>query len=127
VRLPRRLGDRFPGELSGGERPRVAIARALAATPDLRICDEVTSALDVSVQAAVLELLQELQAELRLSMLFITHNLGVVACVADSVLVMDRGALCETGPVGDVLATPANDYTRRLLGAAPSLPDGALS
>jgi peptide/nickel transport system ATP-binding protein len=127
VRLPRRLGDRFPVELSGGERQRVAIARALAAKPDLLICDEVTSALDVSVQAAVLELLQELQAELRLSMLFITHNLGVVACVADSVLVMDRGALCETGPVGEVLATPANDYTRRLLGAAPSLPDGALN
>jgi peptide/nickel transport system ATP-binding protein len=125
VRLPRRLGDRFPVELSGGERQRVAIARALAAKPDLLVCDEVTSALDVSVQAAVLELLQELQTELRLSILFITHNLGVVACVADSVLVMDRGALCETGLVGDVLAAPRNDYTRRLLIAAPSLPDGA--
>jgi peptide/nickel transport system ATP-binding protein len=127
VRLPRRLGERFPVELSGGERQRVAVARALAAKPDLLICDEVTSALDVSVQAAVLELLQELQRDLRLSMLFITHNLGVVACVADTVLVMDRGSLCETGPVGDVLATPRNDYTRRLLSAAPSLPDGALS
>jgi peptide/nickel transport system ATP-binding protein len=127
VRLPRRLGNRFPVELSGGERQRVAVARALAAKPDLLICDEVTSALDVSVQAAVLELLQELQKELHLSMLFITHNLGVVACVADSVLVMDGGSLCETGLVGDVLATPANDYTRRLLSAAPSLPDGALS
>jgi peptide/nickel transport system ATP-binding protein len=127
VRLPRRLGDRFPVELSGGERQRVAVARALAAKPDLLICDEVTSALDVSVQAAVLELLQELQRELRLSMLFITHNLGVVACVADSVLVMDRGSLCEAGPVGDVLETPTNEYTRRLLAAAPCLPDGALS
>jgi peptide/nickel transport system ATP-binding protein len=126
VRLPRRVGDRFPVELSGGERQRVAIARALAAKPDLLICDEVTSALDVSVQAAVLELLGELQRDLRLSMLFITHNLGVVACVADTVLVMDRGVLCESGPVDRVLSSPADDYTRRLLDAAPSLPDGAV-
>jgi peptide/nickel transport system ATP-binding protein len=126
VRLPARLAERFPGELSGGERQRVAIARALAAKPDLLVCDEVTSALDVSVQAAVLELLQELRAELHLSMLFITHNLGVVACVADSVLVMDNGSVCETGPVEGVLNAPANDYTRRLLKAAPSLSDERL-
>jgi peptide/nickel transport system ATP-binding protein len=124
VKLPTRLGDRFPAELSGGERQRVAIARALAARPDLLICDEVTSALDVSVQAAVLELLKELQRELQLSMLFITHNLGVVACVADSVLVMDQGSLCETGPVSEVLASPSHEYTRRLLAAAPSLETG---
>ena len=121
VRLPKRVAERFPVELSGGERQRVAIARALAAEPDLLICDEVTSALDVSVQAAVLELLQELQRELGLSMLFITHNLGVVACVADSVLVMDKGELCETGPVAQVLEHPAHEYTRRLLAAAPTL------
>jgi peptide/nickel transport system ATP-binding protein len=123
VRLPARLAERFPGELSGGERQRVAIARALATKPDLLICDEVTSALDVSVQAAVLELLQELRGDLNLSMLFITHNLGVVACVADSVLVMDKGSVCETGPVDGVLHAPTNDYTRRLLQAAPSLSD----
>ncbi len=123
VRLPKRLGARFPIELSGGERQRVAIARALAAKPDLLICDEVTSALDVSVQAAVLELLQELQAELGLSMLFITHNLGVVACVGDSVLVMDKGLLCETGDVTQVLETPVHEYTKRLLSAAPTMPD----
>jgi peptide/nickel transport system ATP-binding protein len=123
VRLPKRVAARFPAELSGGERQRVAIARALAPQPDLLICDEVTSALDVSVQAAVLELLQELQRELSLSMLFITHNLGVVACVADAVLVMDRGVLCETGPVRTVLEAPAADYTRRLLEAAPTMPD----
>jgi peptide/nickel transport system ATP-binding protein len=123
VRLPKRLGTRFPIELSGGERQRVAIARALAAKPDLLICDEVTSALDVSVQAAVLELLQELQAELGLSMLFITHNLGVVACVGDSVLVMDKGLLCETGDVTQVLETPVHEYTKRLLSAAPTMPD----
>ena len=125
VRLPRRLAVRFPSELSGGERQRVAIARALAAQPDLLICDEVTSALDVSVQAAVLELLQELQRELALSMLFITHNLGVVACVADSALVMDHGSLCEIGSVSQVLRSPAHDYTRRLLDAAPTLLDAA--
>ena len=123
VRLPRGVTDRFPAELSGGERQRVAIARALAAQPDLRVCDEVTSALDVSVQAAVLELLSDLQRELRLGMLFITHNLGVVACVADSVLVIDRGSLCENGPVERVLTAPEHEYTRRLLDAAPTLPD----
>ena len=126
VRLPARVADRYPVELSGGERQRVAIARALAAKPDLLVCDEVTSALDVSVQAAVLELLAELQRDLHLSMLFITHNLGVVACVSDSVLVMDRGSLCESGAVQDVLSTPSDDYTRRLLGAAPCLPDRAV-
>jgi len=127
VRLPKRLGDRFPSELSGGERQRVAIARALAAEPDLLICDEVTSALDVSVQAAVLELLQELKRELRLSMLFITHNLGVVACIADSVLVMERGSLCETGSVAQVLSAPSHEYTRRLLSATPRLPEAAVA
>jgi peptide/nickel transport system ATP-binding protein len=127
VRLPKRLAERFPAELSGGERQRVAIARALGAEPDLLICDEVTSALDVSVQAAVLELLQELRSELRLSMLFITHNLGVVACLADSVLVINQGSLCEKGSVDGVLSAPTHDYTRRLLEAAPCLPESAVT
>jgi peptide/nickel transport system ATP-binding protein len=126
VRLPKRLAQRFPVELSGGERQRVAIARALAARPDLLICDEVTSALDVSVQAAVLELLQELRRDLHLSMLFITHNLGVVACIADSVLVMDHGVICEAGAVDTVLTAPGHEYTRRLLDAAPCLPEDAV-
>jgi peptide/nickel transport system ATP-binding protein len=128
VRLPSRLAQRFPGELSGGERQRVAIARALAAKPDLVICDEVTSALDVSVQAAVLELLAELRVELGLALLLITHDLGVVASVADRVLVLDCGLVCEQGPVAPLLSHPEHEYTRRLVASAPSLrrvPTGA--
>ena len=123
VRLPARLAQRFPGELSGGERQRVAIARALAANPDLLVCDEITSALDVSVQAAVLELLAELRTDLRLSLLFITHDLGVVATIADRVLVLDGGVVCEQGSVDDVIERPQNEYTRRLVASAPRLPE----
>jgi peptide/nickel transport system ATP-binding protein len=121
VRLPARMARRFPGELSGGERQRVAVARALAARPDLLVCDEVTSALDVSVQAATLDLLAELRRDLGLAMLFITHDLGVVAAVADRVLVLDRGIVCEHGRTNEILATPEADYTRRLVDAAPTL------
>jgi peptide/nickel transport system ATP-binding protein len=123
VRLPLQLAHRFPPELSGGERQRAAIARALAARPDLLVCDEITSALDVSVQAAVLELLADLRAELNLSLMLITHDLGVVASVADRVVVLDRARICETGDVADVLGRPAHPYTRRLIESAPSVPD----
>ena len=122
VRLPRRIADRFPGELSGGERQRVAIARALATRPDLIVCDEVTSALDVSVQAAVLELLGELRAELGLALLFISHDLGVVASVADRVLVLESGLVREEGAMTAVLGNPTHEYTMRLMAAAPRLP-----
>ena len=122
VRLPARLGQRYPGSLSGGERQRVAIARALAAHPDLLVCDEITSALDVSVQAAALDLLHDLQTELGLALLFITHDLGLVAAVADDVLVLERGTQVETGDTVSVLDAPQAPYTRRLIGAAPTLP-----
>ena len=123
VRLPGRLASRFPAELSGGERQRVAIARALAVQPDLLVCDEITSALDVSVQAAVLELLAGLREKLGLALLFISHDLGVVASVADRLLILDAGVVCEQGPVADILSRPQHPYTQRLIAAAPRLPD----
>jgi len=121
VRMPADLAAVFPGELSGGERQRVAIARALAAGPDLLVCDEITSALDVSVQAAVIELLDELRASLSLSLLFITHNLGVVASIADYVLILDQGRVCEQGAVDRVFSDPQSPRTAELLAAAPVL------
>jgi putative ABC transport system ATP-binding protein len=121
VGLAGRAGAR-PTQLSGGERQRVAIARALAAAPAVLVCDEVTSALDVSVQAAVLDLLDDLRRRLGLAILFITHDLGVVAAIADDVIVLERGEVRERGPVDRVLVHPADDYTRTLIEAAPRLP-----
>lgn len=121
VRLSTRCLEKYPSELSGGEKQRVGIARALAAQPDVMICDEITSALDVSVQAAVLELLRDLQATLGLALMFITHDLGVVASIADRVTVLDQGHICEVGPVAQVLATPKHPYTEKLLSSAVTL------
>ena len=121
VRLPSRLATRYPEELSGGERQRVAIARALAARPTVLVCDEITSALDVSVQAAVLDVLTDLRTEMGVSLLFITHDLGVVSTIADQTMVLENGIVCEHGPTRSLLTAPEHPYTRQLLASAPSL------
>lgn len=121
VGLPSSALHALPGQLSGGQRQRVAIARALAINPDAIIADEPTSALDVSVRAQILNLLTDLKRELGLAMVFISHDIQTVRYISDRIAVMNGGLVVEEGPAKQILENPQDPYTRKLLGAAPSL------
>jgi peptide/nickel transport system ATP-binding protein len=118
--------SRYPDELSGGERQRVAIARALIVEPDVLVCDEVTSALDVSVQAAIVELLRGLQREHRLAMIFVTHNLALVRSIAQTAVVFREGRIVDAGEVERVLERPSDPYTIRLMDDVPKLAESGV-
>jgi len=122
VELPRSYRNRYPHELSGGQRQRVGIARALALSPDILIADEPTSALDVSIQARFLDLIQELQQQLKFACLFISHDIAVVEILAHRIAVMQHGVLVEVGDRDQVLRSPQNEYTKKLLSSVP-VPD----
>ena len=121
VGLPEDILDRYPHAFSGGQRQRLCIARALALGPELLLCDEAVSALDLSVRAQVLNLLEDLKAKHGLSYLFITHDIGVVQHIADRIAVMRQGRIVETGPAERVLNAPEHPYTRLLLRAVPRI------
>jgi ABC-type glutathione transport system ATPase component len=122
VSMPAEAAERYPHEFSGGQRQRIAIARALAVRPELIIADEVTSALDLTTQADILNLLDELRRDLGLTMLFISHNLAVVRHVSDEVAVLYRGDLVESGAIEQVYASPSHPYTQKLLDSVPGGP-----
>ncbi|HEY8119211.1 MAG TPA: ABC transporter ATP-binding protein [Methylophilaceae bacterium] len=119
VGIPASRANSYPDELSGGQRQRVMIAMSIACEPAMLIADEPTTALDVTVQAQILKLLDELKSRMNMGMLFITHDFGVVADIADNVVVMFRGQIVESGPVSDVLNNPQHPYTQALLACVP--------
>ena len=121
VALPRAFAERYPRQLSGGQCQRVSIARALALEPKLMIADEATSALDVLVQQQVITLLQTLRKELRMAMLFVSHNLAVTRLICDDIVVMYRGRIVEAGPAAEVIGNPQHEYTQTLIRSVPAL------
>ena len=121
VGLPTNILDRYPHEFSGGERQRLCIARAVALEPKLLICDEAVSALDLSIRAQILDLLVELKVKMGLSILFISHDIGVVQHVSDRVIVMNRGKIVESGDCAEVLGNPRDEYTRARIAAVPRI------
>jgi peptide/nickel transport system ATP-binding protein len=121
VQLKREHLWRYPHEFSGGQRQRIGLARALVLNPEFMVCDEITSALDVSVQAEILQLLLKIRAERDLTLLFITHNIGVVEYLSDQTVVMYQGKVVEQGDTATICGTPQHPYTQKLLAAVPRL------
>jgi peptide/nickel transport system ATP-binding protein len=125
VQLKREHLWRYPHEFSGGQRQRIGLARALALNPDFIVCDEITSALDVSVQAEILQLLLDIRRQRNLTLLFITHNIGVVEYLSDQTVVMYKGRIVERGPTAKICQQPQHPYTQKLLAAVPRLKPSA--
>ena len=121
MQLKREYLWRYPHEFSGGQRQRIGLARALVLNPEFIVCDEITSALDVSVQAEILQLLLKIRDERNLTLLFITHNISVVEYLSDEIVVMYQGKIVEQGQTADVCRNPQNPYTQKLLAAVPRL------
>ena len=119
--MPTDILDRYPHEFSGGQRQRLCIARAIALKPELLICDEAVSALDLTIRAQVLDLLGDLKRKLGLSMIFITHDIGVVQHVADRIIVMNKGRIVEEGTCEQVLGNPWEEYTKYLMASVPKI------